>query len=153
MRYYLAGPIDFDEEKIKTDWKTQLKEWCKQHPGIVLFDPDTFAFGSITKPVSEFIHDVNMSAIDHCDAIVARWMSGQMSVGTPMELYYATTIRKPIILITNMAKDSVYLNYVANKCFTVVSSIDQGYGAILRFDKEQYEQQRMLQGSDPEPMV
>ena len=134
MKYYLAGPVDFHKEE--TDWKTKFKKWCKQHSNIVLFDPDTFAFGSITKTVSEYIHDVNMSAIDHCDAIIARWMKGQVSVGTPMELYYAYTIRKPIILITDMAADSVYINFIANKCFSVVSSVDQGYDAILKFEKE-----------------
>jgi len=146
MRCYLAGPVDF--HKNETDWKTQLKEWCKQHTGIVLFDPDTFAFGSITQPVSEYIHDVNMSAIRHSDAIVARWMKGQISVGTPMELYYSLTIRKPIILITDMAQESVYINYVANKS-KLVTSVDQAYGEILRFDREC----QCEKTDDPEPLI
>jgi nucleoside 2-deoxyribosyltransferase len=132
MRYYLAGPVDFNTDG--TDWKGQLKDWCKHHPGIVLFDPDTFSFGSISQPVSEYIHDINMSAIKHSDAIVARWMKGQISVGTPMELYFGLTIRKPIILITDMIQESVYINYVANKS-RCATSLDQAYGEILRFDK------------------
>ena len=134
---YLAGPIDYHPGE--TDWKKTLKSYCQKHDNILLFDPDTYSFGKITRDVSKYIHDVNMEAILKADVVVARMMQGQVSIGTPIELYFALLNRKSIILITDMADTSVYINYIGHNSRVVVSTVEEAYGQMLSFEKDRLE--------------
>jgi nucleoside 2-deoxyribosyltransferase len=137
MIWYLAGPIDFDKDRDIQSWKQKLKELCKNSGrcnNILLFDPDTYSFNKITSDISTYIHDVNMAAIDHADGLIVRWMSGQISVGTPIELYYAIQQHKKIILVTDMVNSSVYINFIANHSTVVVKDVDKAYGEMLRWE-------------------
>ena len=131
---YLAGPIDYHPGE--GNWKMQLKNFCQKHDNILLYDPDTFSFGKITRDVSKYIHDVNMHAINEADVVIARWMKGQISVGTPMELYYAMLQRKAIILITDMMDTSVYINFIGHNSRVVVSNIEEAYGQMLSYERD-----------------
>ena len=133
MIYYLAGPIDFVSSK--ESWKDELKRACDGVKyEIVLFDPDTYFFTKLGKQTSEYIHDVNMFAIERADALVVRWMKGQISVGTPMELYYAVQKGKYLILITDMADVSVYINFVAS-FGVVVPDMHSAFSAMCQFEE------------------
>jgi nucleoside 2-deoxyribosyltransferase len=135
MIWYLAGPIDFGNEK---SWKEELKRLIKlsnECDNVLLFDPDTYNFNKITPSISKYIHDVNMAAIDYANGIICKWMSGQISVGTPIELYYAIQKRKSIILITDMDKSSIYVNYISNESAAVVKSIEAAYDAIIKLEQ------------------
>jgi nucleoside 2-deoxyribosyltransferase len=146
MIYYLAGPIDLVSKEEDKNWKDELKDVCKgiRH-NIVFFDPTTYFFTKLDDATSTYIHDVNMYAIDEADALICRWMTGKISVGTPMELYYAIQRRKHIILITDMADQSVYINYVSNRG-TVVPDINSAYRAICEFEENPTikEQKRLI---------
>ena len=73
--------------------------------------------------MSAYIHDVNLVALEQASAVVARLMKGQTSVGTPIELYIAAKMCKPIILITDM-DESVYMTYVSRNAIRVSSVHD-----------------------------
>jgi len=133
MKYYLAGPVDFHPEE--RTWKDELKKMCKENTGIILFDPDSFSFGTITREVSDYIHDVNMQALNRADVLVVKWISKFKGVGTIIELYHAVQIGKPIVLITDMMETSVYLNYIGNRS-NVVSDLNGAYGVMLKFENE-----------------
>ncbi|KKM15448.1 hypothetical protein LCGC14_1695970 [marine sediment metagenome] len=136
MIWYLCGSIDY--AKDSTSWKEEFKALCKNSglSNILLYDPDTFAFNKITFEISEYIHDINMAAIDHADGLIARWMSGQISVGSPIELYYAVQHHKKIILITDMADSSVYMNFIAAHSTVVVEDVNKAYGEILKLEQK-----------------
>lgn len=132
MIYYLASPIDYCENQ--GGWKEDLKSLCKIHDEILLFDPYApYTFTKSNKEMAKYIHDMNMLAIMHGNAVVARMMTGQTSIGTPIELYYALKINKPVILITDMEK-SVYMQYIGLHA-TVVKDVNQAYGKMLELEK------------------
>jgi hypothetical protein len=59
-------------------------------------------------------------------------MKGQASIGTPIELHYATELGKNVILITDMLDKSAYMVYYANlPLCVVVDSIDDAFSEIL----------------------
>jgi len=134
MNYYLCGPVDFAGGD--KSWKQALKELCKNHRDILLFDPDTYTFNVINERISNYIYNVNMGAIDYADALIARWMHGQVAVGTPIELFYAIQHEKAIILITDMAETSVYLNYIASRCHFVTPNLNEVYGELLKLENQ-----------------
>ena len=135
MNVYLAGPIDLVDDKGK-GWRDELIELCKGHHTVLLYSPQTpFSFSRATPDISKFIHDVNMEALNRCDAIVARLMRNQASVGTPIEIYEAVTkLRKPTVVVTDMA-DSVYMQYIGIYGH-LVKDINEAYGMILKLDKK-----------------
>ncbi|MCK5611398.1 nucleoside 2-deoxyribosyltransferase [Candidatus Pacearchaeota archaeon] len=137
MIFYLAGPIDFELDK-GSSWREELKEFCGNNKNVAFFDPVTpYKFVGITPQISEYIFDMNMHAIDHADAVIARIMKGQATIGTPIEIYYAHIHNKPIILISNM-EESVYINYFASKCI-FVKDINEAYREILKFENQNVE--------------
>lgn len=113
---YLAGPIDYEEDK-GASWKERLLDIHSGDPtasDIGFFDPQApFKCGTIDKDMAEFIHDVNMKAMEKSDIIVCRFVKGQTSVGTPIELYMGKLTEKPMFIITDM-KDSVYMKYISS---------------------------------------
>jgi nucleoside 2-deoxyribosyltransferase len=118
MRFYLAGPIDFEADK-GSGWRDELKGLVDTKikdvhtREIVLFDPVApYCFSRVSPDMSAYIHDVNLVALEQASAVVARLMKGQISIGTPIELYVAARMGKPIILITDM-DESVYMTYVS----------------------------------------
>jgi nucleoside 2-deoxyribosyltransferase len=135
MIYYLAGPIDYEKDR-GTSWREELKKFCSNNKEIAFFDPVTpYKFVGITPSIAEYIFDMNMHAIDHADVVVVRMMEGQASIGTPIEIYYAHTHNKPIILITDMDR-SVYIQYYASKCISV-KDINEAYREILGLENRQ----------------
>jgi nucleoside 2-deoxyribosyltransferase len=141
MRYYLAGPIDYEDDR-GTQWRDELRGLCEMHAEMAFFDPvSPYHFNSITDKVAQYIHDVNMVALRGADAVVARLMKNQVSVGTPIELYYAIEHKKPIILITDMV-NSVYIRYIGISG-KLVSNLNEAYREMLVLEKEQKEMEEL----------
>lgn len=131
MIWYLCGPIDFDKDG--QSWKNKFKELTTLAPNLILFDPNTYHFSGMTPQIAEYIHDVNMCAIDKADGVIARWNKDKISIGTPIELYYAVIHNKKIILITDI--QSVYIKYIANKCLLVTDNVDVAYDALVSIER------------------
>lgn len=129
MIFYLCGPIDFEADK-GSGWRDELKKLSRGPNNIAFFDPVApYTFNNLTQEVSQYIYGMNMLALDKADGVVARIMEGQTSIGSPIELYYAKSINKPIILITNMKK-SVYIKYLSAGA-KIVESVEAAYQEIL----------------------
>lgn len=139
MNWYMAGPIDYEQDQT---WKDKLIEMCKGHEDTLLFDPNTYHFKRSTPAMAKYIHDINMIAVKYSDGVVAHWMKNQVSVGTPVELYYAFKLQRPVILVTDMM-ESVYLQYIGlGVDTTVVSNLTEAYGAILKAESKFKEKMR-----------
>jgi nucleoside 2-deoxyribosyltransferase len=135
MICYLAGPIDFNDMSAN-NWKTELRNKCNKasfgSESILLFDPDIYKFSKLSVDISKFIYKLNSRAIEMSDIIIMRLMKGQASIGTPIELHYATELGKNVILITDMLDKSAYMVYYANlPLCVVVDSIDDAFSEIL----------------------
>ena len=130
MKFYLAGAIDFAKDNGR-GWRQQLKDSFATDKGdIIFFDPvPPYSFSQVTGELSQFVHDVNMFALNQCDAVVAVMMKDVQSVGTPIELYYAMEHHKPIVLVTNMLQ-SLYITYIAMKSTVIPVTSD-----VLDVDK------------------
>lgn len=134
MNYYLAGPVDMATDR-GIGWRAQLKELCKANNDIVFFDPAASFFLNRVRPgVAKYIHDVDMFALDHADAVVARMMKGDISIGTPIEIYRAQEHGKPLILMSDM-DESIYVSYIGRRA-VVVRDIHKLYGTILQLEAE-----------------
>jgi hypothetical protein len=136
MRFYLAGPIDYVEDN-GTGWRGELKALVDtkikdaQTRDVVLFDPVVpYCFSRVTPDMATYLHDVNLVALEKASGIVARLMKGQVSVGTPIELYLAARLNKPIILITDM-DESVYMTYVGRNAVRV-SNVREAYIEMIK---------------------
>ena len=136
MRFYLAGPIDFEADK-GSGWRDELKELVDQKVKdaqtreVVLFDPVApYCFSRVSPDMSAYIHDVNLVALEQASAVVARLMKGQTSIGTPIELYVAARMCKPIILITDM-DESVYMTYISRGAIRV-SNVREAFIEMIK---------------------
>ena len=149
MIWYLAGAIDYEEDKGST-WREELKKRVQQsYPeigSVVFFDPVTpYMFNKTDEAAATYIHDMNMQAIDRADGIIARIMKGQTVVGTPIELYYTILKRKPIILLTDM-EESVYIRYIRAHSI-IADDLSHIVDLITQFNKERAEFEEKLRES------
>jgi nucleoside 2-deoxyribosyltransferase len=138
MIVYLAGPVDYEEDKGK-GWREEIIKLCEGHRTLLLYSPQApFSFSKATPEISKYIHDVNMAAMHHADMVVAKLMRKQASVGTPIELYEtAVRQKKPVVVITDMA-DSVYMQYIGIYGH-LVNNINEAYGLILKTENKREE--------------
>jgi len=142
MWWYMAGPIDMEPDK-GAGWRDQLKKLCRGPNDIAFFDPVfPYSFNNLTDDVSQYIHDMNMMALEKAGGIVARIMEGQSTIGTPIEMYEAKMKDKKMILITNMKK-SVYIKYLS-KDAKVTDTVDGAYEHILNLENPVPEELRHL---------
>jgi len=134
MKYYLAGPIDHEKDLGK-GWRNKFKtmfDW--QYSDIIFFDPVApYHFTSVTPKISTYIYNINMKALEQADAIIARLVKGQISIGTPIELYHAIEWNMPIFLLTDIEK-SIYMSYIMNQSCTVVRDLKSLHKAILQYE-------------------
>lgn len=129
---YLAGPIDYDKEDDGS-WKTELIERIKSGgDDIAFFDPAApYRFNTVNEDVARYIHDVNMYALGAADILVGRLMSGQASIGTPIEFYHVMKSDKPMIICTDMEK-SIYMKYISTKAI-LFPNMELLYNKLVEF--------------------
>jgi nucleoside 2-deoxyribosyltransferase len=114
MICYLAGPIDYEDDK-GASWKSELIDSLKYNSNIGFYDPYApFKFNKIDADISKYIFNVNMAAINNADLVVARLNRRQISIGTPIELYYAMENHKKLVVLTDIDA-SVYMAYIGTR--------------------------------------
>lgn len=90
MKIYFAEPIDFGHEAnyVEKEFRAQLIKGLVAQ-GHTVFRP-AGAWSSVHSGDAVAIEEMNRSAIDRCDLLVARLPKGVVSHGVPMEIEYAT---------------------------------------------------------------
>ncbi len=146
MIIYLAGPVDYKEQNGE-NWKDKFRELCSENNQFLMFDPELcYSFSKITDKAAQYIHDINLIALKQANIIVCKWMKGQVSVGTPIELYIAQRAKIPTIFVTDMI-DSVYIRHIGLTA-TIVDSVDKAYGSMLKVFRELEERRTQLSGGE-----
>jgi len=127
-RVYLCGPINGCTNDQAMTWR----EWFKSHGDSFRFvDPMKRDYRG--KELQDYREIVELDKIDvrNCDCIIVMYI--QPSVGTSMEVFYAWTIGKPVILIDESNKPlSPWMRYHST---TVVGTKE----AALQKAKEWFE--------------
>ena len=112
---YLAAAID--KKKSTIDWFSEmgakLKPMVSFNPrgaycGVDLEMSSTFDFSKIVA--------MNMLAIENSSMVIMKLEEGVMSVGAPIELYYAWKAKKPVYLIYD-GVPSIYMLEYATRVF------------------------------------
>lgn len=123
MKVYLCGPINGCTDDEACNWR----QWFKtKHSYHYYIDPMKRDFrGKEAEDYREIV-DLNKRDIRIADILVV--MYTQPSVGTSMEVFYAWTIGKPVIVIDESGKPlSPWLRYHAT---TVVGSKEEALAKL-----------------------
>lgn len=146
---YLAGPITGQTYEGSTSWREEvaralapgivgvspmrLKEWCKQYGKSIPhhyegdLDTDTYLLSGEPHAIAaRDFHDVRI-----CDAIFAYLPMSPygLSLGTVMELGWASALRKPTVIVTDDEKVSQHPLLRVQPCW-ILPDIDLGIAAI-----------------------
>lgn len=112
---YAAGPVDLGQDV--PNWRAQLMSKLNDHGlSAILFDPSTAykhsAYGGKQNLIrSRYIENVNEHALRMANIFVVCLPKNVSSIGTPIELEFAYTGTKKIMLLTDIAPGkSVYLD-------------------------------------------
>ena len=123
MKVYLCGPINGCSDDEATTWR----EWFKTNFRYARYvDPMVRDYRG--KESSEYREIVELDKRDivACDALVV--MYTQPSVGTSMEIFFAHSLGRPVIVIDESGKPiSPWLRYHAT---TIVSTKDQAVSKL-----------------------
>lgn len=93
---YLAGPIDAVTRADAMGWRDQVSGILARQD-IATYNPcAAFAGGSLL--TADVIDKINRTAIQSCDAVLARMTEKAPSVGTPREIEFAVSLRKPVVV-------------------------------------------------------
>jgi nucleoside 2-deoxyribosyltransferase len=113
MKIYLAGPImNCTHEEIH-EWREYVKN---QLPGFEFYDPSQFEEGlDSTKTVEE-----DKRLIDESDVVLVNLF--KLGIGTIMEIFYAWTWGKNILVVTKDYKDNCWLKYHTSFVFEDLDS-------------------------------
>ena len=110
MKVYLCGPINGCTDEECTDWRESLKIEFPQ-----AIDPMIRDYRGIEGQSYREIVDLDKRDVRRCDAVVVNY--SKPSVGTSMEVFYAWTIGKPVIVwCAEGASISPWLRYHST-CF------------------------------------
>lgn len=122
---YLCGPINGCTDDQACTWR----EWFKKKKGFAYVDPMVRDYrGKETEDYREIV-DLDKRDVRECDYIVV--MYTQPSVGTSMEIFYAWTIGKPVVVINESTKPiSPWLRYHAT---AIVSSKEEALEKLKKF--------------------
>jgi nucleoside 2-deoxyribosyltransferase len=122
MKIYLAGPINGCTDEECKDWRQVVKSWCKEHFGwdFTCIDPMARDYRGVEDAEYREIVDLDKRDILKADVLLVNYL--KPSVGTSMEVFYAWTIGKPIIVIAaEGTRISPWLRYHST---TIVNSFE-----------------------------
>lgn len=114
MKIYLAGPINGCSDVECSDWRAFV---TRQLPDDRIIDPMRRDYRG--KELSSVNEIVVLDKIDvaNCDVFFAN--CPKPSVGTSMEIFYAHTLNKPIVIVVpENTTPSPWLIYHSTKIFT-----------------------------------
>lgn len=125
MILYLCGPINGCTDDEACTWRQWFREqgcWC--------IDPMARDYRGKEAESYREIVDLDKLDIRECDVVVV--MYTQPSVGTSMEVFYAWTIGKPVIVIDESSKPiSPWLRYHST---TIVKSKEEALAKLERWN-------------------
>ena len=97
MKIYLAGPINGCSDSEAITWRQWFKEESLRDIEVDFIDPMKRDYRG--KELSHYREIVDLDKIDIRNADVIVVMYVKPSVGTSMEVFYAWTLGKPVIII------------------------------------------------------
>lgn len=107
---YLATPIDFAGDE---DHTYHIEMALTNYGGVTTFCPAKAWMNSRVN--AKAVDSVNRSMIDEVDFVIARLPIGVPTVGVPMEIEYAYSIGKPIMVVVDLGYDSMMLRSKAQE--------------------------------------
>jgi nucleoside 2-deoxyribosyltransferase len=106
---YLAAPIDFNKGSKVTQLKDEIKAELYEQEGTWVYDPA----GAWQAPTGlfpdEYVHWSNLRTIEQADLVIAVLVKGVLTVGTILEIQYATNNEIPVVVIGDIGINSVGL--------------------------------------------
>lgn len=127
--FYLAGPLNHETE-LGYEWRNRVAKRIREVNGRIK-DPKQFEPGVDASP--EECVRIDKSQIIQSDAIIVNFLDAHenLSIGTPMEMMFAYTFDKMIIVIG--AEDH---NWVQTHADQVYSSVDEFIDEFINLPNE-----------------
>lgn len=128
MKVYLCGPINGCTDEEANGWRSLVKDTFSNHnqkynhPGLYThfldIDPMKRDYRGVEADVYREIVDLDKLDIRNADALLVYYE--KPSVGTSMEMFYAWTLGKPIVMLTpEGTRISPWLRYHTTKIMEV----------------------------------
>jgi len=118
MRVYLAGPINGCTDEEAKNWRAVAKD---EFPNAI--DPMVRDYRGIEEDCYRQIVDLDKRDIRNSDCLLVNYV--KPSVGTSMEIFYAWTLGKPIVVVArNDVRISPWLRYHST---TIIDSFNDAY--------------------------
>lgn len=124
---YLAGPIDAVSRNDAMGWRDQVAGLLSRED-ITSYNPCA-AFTNGHLQTADTIDRINRTAIQACDAMIARFTVKAPSVGTPREIELAKSLHKPVVI---WADDEGFRRHLAAYDVEVVFSPEAAIRSILK---------------------
>lgn len=119
---YLCGPINGCTDEEANGWRDITKRYLAQIPTMYPIDPMKRDYRGEEDDVYREIVDLDKLDIRNSDALLVYYE--KPSVGTSMEIFYAWTLGKPIIIIhPDAARISPWLKYHSTKMLAVPKDV------------------------------
>lgn len=132
MIVYLAGPIDFNKNKAVGEHRHQIKEYFGRYQHTWVYDPSKAWTGG-PKP-DQFVHWANLQVLEQADLFVAILMRNTLTVGTVLEMQRAADLGIPIVVIGDVAEDSISLKALDVFVHESVAELDDFWISNLELD-------------------
>lgn len=132
MIVYLAGPIDFNKNKAVAEHRHQIKEYFKRFDHTWVYDPSKAWTGG-PEP-DQFVHWGNLAVLEQADLFVAILMRNTLTVGTILEMQQAADRNIPIVVIGDVAENSISLTALDALVYESVAELDDLWVSHLEID-------------------
>ena len=122
-KVYLCGPINGCTDTEATEWREEVKKFYPKSIDPMVRDYRGKEAGSYREIV-----DLDKRDVRGCDCLLVNYV--KPSVGTSMEVFYAWTIGKPIIILC--ASDAIISPWLRYHSTCFAHSLDEAVNAIVR---------------------
>lgn len=124
-KVYLCGPINGCTDTEATKWREEVKKFYPKS-----IDPMVRDYRGKEADSYREIVDLDKRDVRACDCLLVNYV--KPSVGTSMEVFYAWTIGKPIIILC--ASDAVVSPWLRYHSTCFAHSLGEAVSAIGRFN-------------------
>jgi len=131
MKVYLAGPINACDDVEASSWRDHLKAELKYDVDIVFIDPMARDFRGIEGNHMDGIVEGDLRDIQSADIVVAN--TWKPSFGTAMEVFYAKSIGKHVIVLHPEGSVSPWLRYFSNQITHTVKDLQTAIQSRLMY--------------------
>lgn len=127
MRVYLCGPINGCTDAEAIDWRSAVKQSVLAEWRTVFVDPMKRDYRGKEADSYREIVDLDKRDVRSVDVVLVNYV--KPSVGTAMEVFYAWTLGKPVVLWC--APDAVLSPWLRYHSTSIVHSLDDAVTKIL----------------------